>query len=114
MSLSMSGQDSSILKGIVIDKSGTPIPFCNVSIKGQKISAVTNECGEFSINSNQSKFTLVFNCSPTHGFVTFESIINKKFILGKDTILFQLNKHGRIENNNCKKNINRIYKKIKV
>ena len=114
MSLPVLGQDSFLLKGIAIDKSGTPVSFCKVSIKGKNISAVTNECGEFSIHPNQSEFTLVFNCSSTHDFVTFERIISNKDILGKDTILFQLKEHSGIENNNCNKTINKGFKKIKL
>ncbi|MCG8321126.1 MAG: carboxypeptidase-like regulatory domain-containing protein [Cytophagales bacterium] len=37
------------LKGQVVDKSGQPIPFSSLAIKGSAYGVVSNEKGQFSI-----------------------------------------------------------------
>ena len=112
LTLATYGQNSKVVKGIATDKAGTPIPFCNVSIKGTKIAVATSNCGEFELTLGQNDYTIVFSCMSTHDFVTFERIVKKEEITEGDTVVFQLNKHGRMTNNECKKVSKKLHKLI--
>jgi hypothetical protein len=108
------GQGTLSINGIVIDKGGSPIPYCNVSVKGTTIASTTNQCGEFELTTHQQQFTIVFNCVYTQDFVTFEKRISAQEIHSKGTILFKLKNHGKIKNKECKKKIDKRLKKITV
>ena len=47
------------VSGIVIDKSGQPIPFANVVFKDSNEGIVTNEDGRFYIQSQKTYATIV-------------------------------------------------------
>ena len=113
MTISSYGQNSRVVKGIATDKAGTPLPFCNVSIKGTKIAAATNSCGEFELAIVQGDFTIVFNCMSTHDFISFERRVKQEEIHEGDTVVFQLNKHGKILNKKCNK-VNKKLRKLIV
>jgi hypothetical protein len=103
------GQGNKIFNGIAVEKSGTPIPFCTVSVKGTKIADVTNACGQFQLETDQKEVTVSFSCMSTHDFITFERRINLQHLDSGDTIVFRLKQHGRIVNKECKK---RRYKSL--
>lgn len=107
------GQEPKVIKGIAVDKSNSPIPYCTVSVKGTKASATTNKCGEFELPTNQPEFTIVFNCMSTHDFETFERRINMKEISDGETVLFVLRNHGKYKNKECKK-VDKRLKKLNV
>ena len=107
------GQGPKAIKGIAVDKSNSPIPYCTVSVKGTKVSATTNKCGEFELPTVQPEFTIVFNCISTHDFITFERRVDMKEISDDETILFVLRNHGKYKNNECKK-VDKRLKKLKV
>lgn len=107
------GQSSKIIKGIATDKAGNPIPFCNVSIKGIKTAATTNSCGEFELATGKGDYSIVFSCMSTHGFATFERRVKQEDIHDGDTVIFQLNKHGKTPNKECKK-VNKDLQKLIV
>ena len=50
-----------IVKGIVTDENGKPIPGASVLVKGTKIATSTNENGEFSFVNIDDNSTLVFS-----------------------------------------------------
>lgn len=108
------GQDSERIKGIVVDKFGTPIPYCNVSLKGTKIAAQTNQCGEFELAAGKEGFTIVFNCMSTQDFITFESRINPQDARYDETVVFQLEKHGKTVNKECNKKVDKRLRKLTV
>jgi len=108
------GQETNPVKGIATDKAGTPIPFCNVSVKGTKIAATTNTCGEFELVTAQNDFTIVFSCMSTHDFITFERRVKGQEINGNDTIVFQLRQHGKTLNKECQKQIDKKLRKLIV
>jgi hypothetical protein len=103
-----------VIKGIVIDRSGAPIPYCSVSVKGSRVSATTNECGEFELLAKQQEFTIVFNCMSTYDFVPFEKRFKEKNISKDEIILFQLKGRGKTNNKECQKRINKKLKKFRV
>jgi hypothetical protein len=107
------GQDSKTIKGIVVDKSGFPIPYCTVSEKGTKNAALTNNCGEFELATAEQEFTIVFNC-PTHDFVAFERRVNPQELRSNETIVFRLKGHGKTVNKECKKKVDKRLKKLTV
>jgi hypothetical protein len=108
------GQPSRTITGIAVDKSNTPIPFCNVSIKGTKNQAITNSCGEFQLTTTDREFTITFNCLATHDFLTFEKRFNSEEIGESKTIRFKLKRHNKIKTNECTKPIDKKLKTIKV
>jgi hypothetical protein len=108
------GQDPKAIKGIAVDKSNSPIPYCTVSVKGTKVSATTDKCGKFELPIVQPEFTIVFNCMATHDFITFERRVDVKEIPDGETILFVLRNHGRYKNKECKMKVDRRFKKLKV
>ena len=108
------GQESKTIKGITVEKTGTPIPNCSVSIKGTKIAATTNNCGEFEFVTVEKEFTIVFNCISTHDFTTFEKRINLQEINNGETVVFQLKRHGKFQNKECIKGFDKRLRKIKV
>jgi hypothetical protein len=108
------GQEPKKIKGIAVEKTGTPVPYCSVSVKGTKIGATTNNCGEFQLTTGQEEFTIVFSCMSTHDFITFERRINPKEINNDETVVFQLKKHGKIINKECKKTIDKKLKKLPI
>lgn len=110
LALSAFGQSSNSVKGIVTDKFGYPIPFCNVSVKGTKTAATTDSCGKFELTTGQADFTIVFNCMFTNDFMTFERRLNQVEIQTGNTIVFQLNKHRKTTNKQCKKADKRLKK----
>ncbi len=106
--------DSTTIKGIVITRDGTTIPYCDVSIKGTTFSVITNQCGEFELSTDKNEFTIVFNCSSTHDFITFEKILRREEMYNGQLFLFELKKHTKLKNKVCKKAINKGAKKIVV
>jgi hypothetical protein len=108
------GQVTKAVKGIVVDKSNSPIPYCTVSVKGTKVSATTNKCGEFELPTEQPEFTIVFNCMSTHDFITFERRVGVKEIPDGETVLFVLRNHGRYKNKECNMKMDKKLKKLKV
>jgi hypothetical protein len=108
------GQGTKAIKGIAVDKSNSPIPYCTVSVKGTKVSATTDKCGEFELPTVQPQFTIVFNCVYTHDFVTFERRVDAKEIPDGETVLFVLQNHGRYKNKECKMKVDKRLRKLKV
>jgi hypothetical protein len=108
------GQAEKFMKGVVVNRAGQPISFCNVSIKGSKVAATTNTCGEFELASDSAEFTIVFNCMSTHDFVNFEKKIKLDGTYSNGTILFQLNRHGKVNYKGCKQNLDKPIKKVSV
>ena len=108
------GQGSKTIKGIAVDKSNSPIPYCTVSVKGTKLSATTDKCGEFELPTVQPEFTIVFNCMSTHDFITFERRVDVKEISDGETVLFVLRNHGRYKNKECKMKVDKRLAKLKV
>jgi hypothetical protein len=108
------GQSPKAIKGIVVDKANSLIPYCTVSVKGTKVSTTTNGCGEFELSTEQQEFTIVFSCMSTHDFVTFERRVDVKEISGGGTILFVLGNHGKIKNRECKIKVKKGLKKLLV
>ena len=108
------GQDHKAIKGIAVDKSNSPIPYCTISVKGTKMSATTDKCGEFELPIIQPEFTIVFNCMATHDFITFERRVDEKEIPDGETVLFVLRNHGRYKNKECKKKVDKGLRKLKV
>jgi len=108
------GQESKTIKGIAVEKTGTPIPNCTVSIKGTKIAATTDNCGEFELATGQEEFTIVFSCMSTHDFITFERRISLQEIHNDETVVFQLKRHGKFQNKECNKEFDKRLRKIKV
>jgi hypothetical protein len=100
-------QDSKIIKGIATNRTGTPIPYCTVSIKGTKKATTTNNCGEFELSTNQSRCTIVFSCMSTHDFVTFERALKPQEFYD-EVVIFQINNHGKFNNKDCE---TKVYKK---
>lgn len=49
------------ISGTVSDDGGMPLPGVNVIIKGTSSGTITNFDGEFSVNSNDAEFVLVFS-----------------------------------------------------
>jgi hypothetical protein len=108
------GQAPKAIKGIVVDKSNSPIPYCTVFVKGTKLSATTDKCGEFELPTVQPEFTIVFNCMSTHDFESFERMIDVKEIPEGETVLFVLRNHGKYKNKECKMKVDKRLKKLKV
>jgi hypothetical protein len=108
------GQDHKAIKGIAVDKSNSPIPYCTVSVKGTNVSATTGKCGEFELPTVPQGFTIVFNCMSTHDFVTFERRVDLKEITGSETILFVLRNHSKYKNKECKTKVDSRLKKLKM
>lgn len=86
--LEIKKQDTSSLKGRVIDEKGNPLAFATVMIKGSRNGVMTNADGEFNIRpgAGTEKFTLA---ASSVGFETSELIIERSKIAGAVTL--QLN-----------------------
>lgn len=100
-------QEITVIKGIAVERTGTPIPYCSVSVKGTKIAATTNNCGEFELAAGKEEFTIVFSCLHTHDFITIEKRVNPQEVPHGNTIVFRLEKHGKILNKECKKELDK-------
>jgi len=74
----------------------------------------SNKCGEFTLETDTSKFTIVFNCFSTHDFRTFEKQINPSDFHNGAKLLFKLRNHRRLINNECNTKISKGVKKIVI
>lgn len=110
----MKAQTAKKINGIAVERRGDRITFCSVTIKGNQNSTMTDSCGFFQLWFPPEEFTIVFNCSSTHDFVTFEERINPIKLQEGDTILFRVRRHGKISKNRCKSPLPKRVQKIKV
>jgi hypothetical protein len=108
------GQSPKAIRGIAVDKSNSPIPYCTVSVKGTKVSTTADKCGIFELPTVQPEFTIVFNCMATHDFISFERRVDSKEIPEGETVLFVLLNHGRYKNKECKTKVDKRLKKLRV
>lgn len=71
------------IKGICIDENGKAIPYVNISIKGKEIGTVSNEKGEFTLDSKKIFNTdrLLFSHIGFNSFDVLVPKITKKIIL---------------------------------
>lgn len=81
--LSQSSHTIAQIKGVCIDEKGKVIPYVNVSIKGKNIGTVSNEKGEFTLESQKilNTDTLLFSHVSFHLLAVLASDITKKIIL---------------------------------
>jgi len=106
------GQETSTLKGIVIDNGGDPLVGCNVVIKGTTTGTVTDICGEFSIPIGQDDFTIVFHDMTYEDLRAFELSIKRKGITA-EKIVFQIGT-GKMRNQDCKQTIDKGLKRFRI
>ena len=85
------------IKGICIDENGKAIPYVNISIKGKEIGTVSNEKGEFTLDSKKIFNTdrLLFSHIGFNSFDVLVPKITKKIILlEKNELLEEINREG--------------------
>lgn len=70
--LSFSYSKASVIKGKVTDENNTPLPYANIIILGTTEGTATNQNGEFVINTNKEKITLIFSYT---GFNTLKKVV---------------------------------------
>lgn len=76
--LSVAGEDARLVKGLVSDQQGNPLPGVSVTVKNSGRSTLTNQSGRFVISVDPGDKTIVFSFA---GFLTKEVKI-----AGKDVI----------------------------
>lgn len=112
LTLTIRGQETSTLKGIVIDYGADPLVGCNVVIKGTTTGTVTDICGEFSIPIGQDDFTIVFHDMTYEDPRAFELGIKRKKITA-EKIVFQIGT-GKKKNKDCKEAIDKGLKRFRI
>ena len=51
---------SYLMKGVVVDESGKPIPYVNIWVEDENIGTTSEENGEFSIIGVENKIKILF------------------------------------------------------
>ncbi|QWX84492.1 carboxypeptidase-like regulatory domain-containing protein [Cellulophaga sp. HaHaR_3_176] len=74
------------VKGVVLDEFGSPVVYANIIFKNSKIGTITNEKGEFSVESDINYKTLIISFI---GFKTQEVILKKRLTTNLKIILIE-------------------------